>query len=58
MFSTNLQISCTDTNTISKWTKTRSTWPMSPSSSIRWVQNDSWAFHTFGANHEPFLHQD
>jgi hypothetical protein len=35
-----------------------STWPTSPWSSIGCFQNDFWAFGTFGANHEPFLHQD
>jgi hypothetical protein len=35
-----------------------STWGMSPKSSIGCVQNDFWAYRTFGTNHAPILHQD
>jgi hypothetical protein len=34
------------------------TWPTSPRSSIGCIQNDSWAYGMFGANHEPILRQD
>ena len=97
-----MKLSCTDSNTISKWTKTRfekshvtkeflpvhpkwlpslwyirskpctylasrlalcpnrpkhgSTWSSSPRSTIGCVQNDYWAYGTFGANRAPILH--
>jgi hypothetical protein len=35
-----------------------STWALSPWSTIRCVQNDFWAYGTFGANLAPILHQD
>jgi hypothetical protein len=35
-----------------------STWASSPRSTIRYVQNDFWAYGTFGANLAPILHQD
>jgi hypothetical protein len=38
--------------------KRDSTWPTSPCSSIRCVQNDIQAFSTLGANCAPILHQD
>jgi hypothetical protein len=37
--------------------KRDSTWPMSPRSSIRCVQNDCWAYGMFGANPAPILHR-
>jgi hypothetical protein len=47
------------TLTLSPYTLKRdSTWPKSPSSYIRWVQNDFWAYATFDANHAPILHHD
>jgi hypothetical protein len=33
-----------------------STWPLSARSAIT-VQNDFWAWGTFGANHAPVMHQ-
>jgi hypothetical protein len=35
-----------------------STWPTSPRSSIGCVQNNFWAYGTFGANRAPILNQD
>jgi hypothetical protein len=34
------------------------TWPTSPSSSIGCVENDFWAYGTFGANRAPISNQD
>jgi hypothetical protein len=39
----------------SKW---GSTWPVSPRSSIRWIQNDFWAPGSYGTNFAPILHKD
>jgi hypothetical protein len=36
--------------------KRDSTWPPSPRSSIGCVQNDFWAYGTFGVNRAPILH--
>jgi hypothetical protein len=36
--------------------KRASTWASSHTSTIGCVQNDFWAFGTFGANHAPILH--
>jgi hypothetical protein len=98
-----LHLSCTGTNTVSKWTKMRfhmthvtlefhwmrpkwflrlwyvrhkpctylasrlalspnglnrpSTWASSPRSTIGCIQNDFWAWGTFGANRAPILHR-
>jgi hypothetical protein len=98
-----VHLSCTETNTISKWTETsfhltyityeyhpvcpkwflcsryirrqpytylasRSTlspngpkrvrtWSTSPMSAIRCIQNDFWAYSTFGSSRAPILHQ-
>jgi hypothetical protein len=38
--------------------KRDSTWPISPRSSIGCIQNDFWAYGTFGANRAPILNQD
>jgi hypothetical protein len=38
--------------------KRSSTWPTSPRSTIGCVQNDFWAYGTFGANHTPNLRLD
>jgi hypothetical protein len=38
--------------------KRDSTWPTSPWSSIGCIQNDFWAYGTFGANRAPILNQD
>jgi hypothetical protein len=35
-----------------------STWPTSPRSIIRCVQNDFWAYGTFGANCAPIMHRN
>jgi hypothetical protein len=35
-----------------------STWASSPKSTIGCIQNDFWAFGTFGTNHAPILSQD
>jgi hypothetical protein len=51
-------LSCTNTNTISKQTEGESTWPTSPRSSIGYVQNDFWAYGSFGTNNAPILNQD
>jgi hypothetical protein len=37
-----------------KW---NSTWPMSPRRSIGCIQNNFWAYGTFGANRAPIWHQ-
>jgi hypothetical protein len=52
-----VRLSCTNTNTIFKWTKRGSTWPTSHKSSIGCVQKDFQAYGMFGANHAPILHQ-
>jgi hypothetical protein len=52
-----MHLSCTDTNTVSKWTKTRFDWPTSPRSSIGCFQNDFWAYGMFGTNSAPILCQ-
>jgi hypothetical protein len=48
-----VDLSCTDTNTISKWTIS----PNGPSS-IDCVQIDFRAYGTFGANRAPIFNQD
>jgi hypothetical protein len=53
-----MHLSCTNTNTVSKRTKTRFHIPTSPRSSIGCVQNDIWAYGTFNGNHAPILRQD
>jgi hypothetical protein len=53
-----IHLSRTATNNVSKMTVWDSTWPMSPKSCIRCVQNYFWANGTFGPNHAPILHQD
>jgi hypothetical protein len=53
-----MDLSCTDTNTISNRQKWDSTWLTSPSSSMRCTQNDFWANGTFGANRASILNQD
>jgi hypothetical protein len=52
-----VHLSCTNTSTISKWTERASTWASSTRSTIGCVQNDFWAYGTFGANRAPILHQ-
>jgi hypothetical protein len=53
-----MHLSWTDTNTSPNWPKCDSTWPTSPRTTIRCVQNDFSAYGTFGANRTPILHQD
>jgi hypothetical protein len=50
-----LQLSCTNTNTISKLIETRFHWKMILVSSIGCVENDFQAYGTFGANRAPIL---
>jgi hypothetical protein len=52
-----VHLSCTDTNTIFKWTKTRFHMTQWPWSSIRCVQNDFWGCGMFGTNRAPISHQ-
>jgi hypothetical protein len=53
-----VHLSCTDTYTVSKRTKQDSTWPKSPRSCIRCVQNTFQANGMFGENRAPILRQD
>jgi hypothetical protein len=53
-----VQVYCTDTNTVSKWTKTRFHMTHSPRGSIRCVHDDFRAYGTFGTNRAPILRQD
>ena len=53
-----MHLSCTDTNTISKWKEVRFHMTTSPRSSIRCVQNDCRAYGTFNANRIPILRLD
>ena len=53
-----VHLSCTDTNTVSKQTKTRFHMTPSPRTSIVCVQNDFRANGTFGANRAPILSHD
>jgi hypothetical protein len=52
-----VHLSCTDTYSVSKWTKQVSTWPKSPRSSILFDQNDFRAYGMLGANNAPILHR-
>jgi hypothetical protein len=49
---------CTDTNTVSKWTKTRFHMTHSSWTSIGCVQDDFHAYGTFVTNRAPILRQD
>jgi hypothetical protein len=49
---------CTDTDTVSKQTKTRFHMTHSSRSSIGCVQDDFRSYGTFGTNRTPILHQD
>jgi hypothetical protein len=53
-----MHLYCTDTNTVSKWTKMRMHMTHSSRSSIGCVQDDFRAYGTFGINHAPILRQD
>jgi hypothetical protein len=53
-----MHLSWTDTNTSPNWPKRDSTWPTSPRTTIRCVQNDFLAYGTFGVNRTPILRQD
>ena len=48
---------CTDTNTISKWTETRFHMTHAPRSSIGCIQKDFRAYGTFDANRATILHR-
>jgi hypothetical protein len=50
-----IHISCTDTNTISKWTETEFHMAHVPRSTIQCVQNGFWGHGTFGPNRAPIL---
>jgi hypothetical protein len=52
-----MHLSCTNTTLSPDGPKWGSTWPASPRSSIRYVQNDFRASSTFSANCGPILHQ-
>jgi hypothetical protein len=52
-----MHLSCTDTNSVSKWKKWDSTRTTTPRSSIRCVQNNVWDYGTFDANRAPVLHE-
>jgi hypothetical protein len=52
-----VQLSCTETNTISKMIETRFYMTTSPRSSIRCIQNDFWSYGKFGANCGSILHR-
>jgi hypothetical protein len=52
-----VHLSCTDTNTVSKWTNTTFTWALSTRSTIGCIRNVFWAYGMFGANRAPILHQ-
>jgi hypothetical protein len=51
-------LTCHKFSTISKQTESASTWASSPRSTIRCVQNDFWAYGTFGTNRAPIIPQD
>jgi hypothetical protein len=51
-----VDLSCTETNTISKWTETR--FYMTQNNFIGCVQIDFRAYGTFDANRAPILYQD
>jgi hypothetical protein len=53
-----MHLSWTDTNTSPNWPKRDSTWPTSPRTTVRCVQNDFSAYGIFGANRTPILRQD
>jgi hypothetical protein len=53
-----MHLSWTNTNTISKWIKTRFPLPTSPRTTIGCVQNNFWDCGTFGANRTPILRED
>jgi hypothetical protein len=50
-----VDLSFTDTNTISKWTEMRLYMTQSPRSSIECVENDFRAYGTFGAKQCTYL---
>jgi hypothetical protein len=52
-----MHLYCTDTNTVSKWTKMRFHMTHSPRSSIGCVQHDFQADGTFDSNRSPLLRQ-
>jgi hypothetical protein len=40
------------------WPKRASIWAPSPRSTIRCIQNNFWAYGSYGANHAPIMHQN
>jgi hypothetical protein len=52
-----LDLSCIKISTNSKWTKQAPTWVSSVRHTIGCIQNNFWAYGTFGANHAPILHR-
>jgi hypothetical protein len=52
-----VHLSCVKISTISKWTQPTFHFSLTPKSTIDCVQNDFWAYRTFGANHAPILHR-
>ena len=53
-----MHLSCTDTNTVTKWKEVRFHMTMSPRSSIGCVQNDFRAYGTLDANRAPIFRKD
>jgi hypothetical protein len=53
-----VHLSCIKISAISKRTEQASTWASSPSSTIVCIQNDFWAYGTFGVSRAPILCQD
>ena len=57
-FAQTVHLSCTDTNTTSKWTETRFDMTHITQKFIGCIQNDFRAYRTFSANLSPILCQD
>jgi hypothetical protein len=53
-----MDLSCVEIRSISKQVEMSLPLDPSPRSTIRYVQNDLWAYGTFGANHTPILRWD
>jgi hypothetical protein len=53
-----VQLYCTDTNTVSKWTKRRFHMTHSPRTSVECIQDDFRSDGTFHTNRTPNLRQD
>jgi hypothetical protein len=52
-----VHLSCIKISTISNELNQTSTWASSPRSTIRFVQNDFWAYGMFSTNHAPILNR-